>query len=74
VSLGVAFPLGMRMAERYVPEFTPFLWGINGATSVVASVLVVVISLVGGIAMAMIVGIVAYVCALCAAFAVRYLR
>jgi len=74
VSLGVAFPLGMRMAERYVPEFTPFLWGINGATSVVASVLVVVISLVGGIAMAMIVGIVAYVCAPCAAFAVRYLR
>ncbi len=43
--MGMAFPLGMKAAAGFSPEVTPWLWGINGATSVCASVLAVVIAL-----------------------------
>ena len=48
--MGMAFPLGMRLASKRSPALTPWLWGINGATSVCASVLAVVIALSWGIA------------------------
>jgi len=47
--MGMAFPLGMKSASENEPDLTPWLWGINGATSVCASVLAVVISLYAGI-------------------------
>ncbi len=37
--MGMAFPLGMKAASENEPNLTPWLWGINGATSVCASVL-----------------------------------
>jgi len=43
-TMGMAFPLSMRMANRVAPSLTAWLWGINGATSVWASILAVVIS------------------------------
>jgi hypothetical protein len=51
-SMGMAFPLGMKVAAEREPELTPWLWGINGATSVCASVLAVIISLYAGISAA----------------------
>lgn len=50
--MGMAFPLGMNCASSGGPALTPWLWGINGATSVCASVLAVVISLYAGISAA----------------------
>jgi hypothetical protein len=50
--MGMAFPLGMRVAGRRRRELTPWLWGINGATSVVASVLAVIIAMGFGISVA----------------------
>lgn len=47
--MGMAFPLGMKIASRQASSLTPWLWGINGATSVCASVLAVAISLNLGI-------------------------
>jgi hypothetical protein len=47
--MGMAFPLGMKSASENEPDLTPWLWGINGAASVCASVLAVVISLYAGI-------------------------
>jgi len=47
--MGMAFPLGMKIAGFESPAMTPWLWGINGATSVCASVLAVVLSLSSGI-------------------------
>ena len=47
--MGMAFPIGMKMASTRSASLTPWLWGINGATSVCASVLAVVISLSFGI-------------------------
>lgn len=49
LGLGMAFPLGMRVAQRSVPRLTPWLWGVNGAASVSGSVLAVVVALGAGI-------------------------
>ncbi|HEU5319994.1 MAG TPA: hypothetical protein VFX28_04280, partial [Methylomirabilota bacterium] len=46
--MGLAFPLGMRLAAGDSPALTPWLWGINGAASVFASVLAVAIALAAG--------------------------
>ena len=47
--MGMAFPLGMKIASARTKSLTPWLWGINGATSVCASVLAVAIALNSGI-------------------------
>jgi len=61
--MGTAFPLGMRLASTSAPALTPWLWGINGATSVGASVLAVVIALNAGIAASFWTGVACYVAA-----------
>ncbi len=47
--MGMAFPLGMKIASSRSEYVTPWLWGINGATSVCASVFAVAIALSAGI-------------------------
>ncbi len=58
--MGMAFPLGMRIASLKSATLTPWLWGINGSTSVCASVLAVVIALSKGITASFWVGFVCY--------------
>ena len=62
--MGMAFPLGMRLAIRRAPHLAPWLWGVNGAASVCASVLAVVIAIGAGISAAFWTGVVCYVVAL----------
>ena len=70
--LGMAFPLGMRLAMRMRPQLAPWLWGVNGATSVLASVLAVVIAMLAGISVSFWTGVASYLLALTAfAFAGR---
>jgi predicted membrane-bound spermidine synthase len=47
--MGFAFPAGMMLVERLSGEPTPWFWGINGATGVLASVLAVMVSMTFGI-------------------------
>jgi MFS family permease len=47
--MGFAFPTGMLLVENVDREPTPWFWGINGATGVLASVLAVVIGMSFGI-------------------------
>lgn len=61
--MGAAFPLGMRLASSRSPALTPWLWGVNGAMSVCASVFAVAISLTGGISATLWVGFACYVVA-----------
>jgi len=49
VFMGTAFPLGMKLAASTSESLTPWLWGVNGAMSVLASVVAVVIALTWGI-------------------------
>jgi hypothetical protein len=62
--MGMAFPLGMRIALKRSPELAPWLWGVNGATSVLASVLAMCISLEWGISVTFAFGCFFYVVAI----------
>jgi hypothetical protein len=50
--MGMAFPVGMKFAASRARELTPWFWGLNGAASVVASVLSVCIALTWSISTA----------------------
>jgi hypothetical protein len=67
--LGMAFPLGMTVASAgrgRAAALTPWLWGLNGAASVVASVLSVCIALAWSISAAFWTGCAVYLMALAA--------
>ena len=49
-ALGTALPQGMTAARVKVPALTPWLWSLNGAASVIGSVLGVILILEFGIA------------------------
>jgi hypothetical protein len=63
VVMGMPFTMGMRRAEQLAATLSPWLWGINGAMSVCASVLAVVIALSLGIGASYWVGLACYVVA-----------
>jgi hypothetical protein len=64
--MGMAFPIGMRRALRDSPSIAPWLWGVNGAASVCASVLAIVIAIGTGISAAFWAGVACYATALAA--------
>jgi predicted membrane-bound spermidine synthase len=64
--MGMAFPLGITLASERAPGLTPWLWGLNGAGSVLASVLAVCIALTWSISAAFWCGWAVYLVALLA--------
>jgi hypothetical protein len=58
--MGMAFPLGMRLALASRRDLGPWLWGVNGAMSVLASVLAVVIAMAFGISVSFWSGVASY--------------
>jgi hypothetical protein len=64
--MGMCFPMGMKAAAGQSEDITAWLWGINGAMSVVASVLSVVIAMSFGISVAWWTGVGCYGVALLA--------
>ena len=58
--LGFAFPTGMRLVEAVDSQPTPWFWGINGATGVLASVLGVMFSMALGINVTMVLAAACY--------------
>ena len=61
--MGMAFPMAMKMAEARRPSLMAWLWGINGAASICAAVLAVVISSSRGISVAWWTGVATYIVA-----------
>ena len=59
----MAFPLGMRLAMTSRPRLAPWLWGVNGAMSVLASVLAVAIAIAFGISASFWTGVASYLLA-----------
>jgi hypothetical protein len=68
--MGMPFSIGMAAAGRNVEAPTAFMWGINGAMSVVASVFAVLIAMFFGINAAFFTGALAYVTAGVAIFVI----
>ena len=69
--MGFGFPTGMRLATQVSEKPTPWLWGVNGAAGVLASVIAIIISIAYGIDTTMLVAAGSYACltlsaALCA--------
>jgi len=63
--MGMAFPLGIKKAQCADPAApTAWYWGINGAFSVISSVLAVVVAVFWGVTATLMVGVVAYIVAL----------
>ena len=73
LAMGMPFPIGMKVVSAWPDAPTPLFWGINGATSVCASVLAVAIALSWGISAAFWVGCICY-CAAAAGLAVALMR
>jgi hypothetical protein len=68
--MGMAFPRGMRYAREDDAAPAAWYWGINGAFSVISSVLAVVVAIFWGVTATLLVGLVAYLIA----FAALYCR
>jgi len=58
--LGMAYPLGITVLRRFGEELVPWAWGLNGALSVVASVLATFIGSRIGFSAALLTGVAAY--------------
>ena len=48
-ALGMCFPIGMRLVGRHSDRITAWMWGVNGASGVIASILAVMGSMWLGI-------------------------
>jgi hypothetical protein len=72
--MGMPFAIGMRAASARPGAPTAFLWGINGATSVCASVVGVVLAVFFGISTAYWAGLAAYAMAAASLIAVTRRR
>jgi hypothetical protein len=58
--MGSALPLGMQLAAKHSTKITPWLWGVNGATSICGSVLAMVVALSAGIQLTYLSGMICY--------------
>lgn len=71
---GFAFPTGLRLAAEIDARPTPWFWGINGATGVLASVLGVIVSISFGINVTILLAAACYLLLIPAGFALLALR
>jgi hypothetical protein len=61
--MGMPFPLGMRWAGTHRPGVVPWLWGINGVTSVLGSALAIALAMHVGFRLSLLAAGVLYVLA-----------
>ena len=64
--MGMPFPTGLSLLNRKVSDFAPWFWGINGAASVVSSVIATAISIFYGISATFFTGLFCYLAAFAA--------
>ena len=62
--MGVPFPKGIEIIGRLAPDLVPWAWGINGCTSVLASILSAMLAISFGFSRVLVGGSLAYVAAL----------
>ena len=60
VPMGMCFPLGLRLFREYSSECLPWMWGVNGATGVLASGFAVVISMGSSINTSLLIAVACY--------------
>ena len=60
VLMGIPFPKGIMWLERTSPDLIPWAWGVNGAVSVIASVLAALVALSAGFTVVLVAGAACY--------------
>jgi hypothetical protein len=60
ILMGMPFPKGIAWLERVSSDLIPWAWGVNGAVSVIASVLAALIALSAGFTVVLIAGALCY--------------
>lgn len=60
VVLGIPFATGLNFIEKITPRFIPWAWGINGLTSVLASILAIVMAMHIGFTAVLALGAIVY--------------
>lgn len=58
--MGIPFASGLSYLERVNPRFVPWAWGINGLTSVMASILAIILAMRYGFNLVVVIGGVVY--------------
>jgi hypothetical protein len=58
--MGIPFPAGLRRLGAESPDLIPWVWAVNGAASVVASVLAALLALSFGFRLVLLVGAACY--------------
>jgi hypothetical protein len=58
--MGMPFPLGLKRLRNRTPFYVPWAWGVNGAASVIASVLAALLTLSFGFRVVLVVGAACY--------------
>jgi hypothetical protein len=58
--MGMPFPLGLRLLKAFAPEEVPMAWAVNGAFSVVGSVLAMALATAAGFTLTILVGCLLY--------------
>jgi hypothetical protein len=61
--MGIPFPSGLRAAGQIHPSLVPWAWALNGAGSVVAPVIAMIVAIAGGFTLAQLLGTTAYLLA-----------
>jgi spermidine synthase/MFS family permease len=61
LQIGVPFATGLRYLENYYPRFIPWAWGVNGLTSVMASILAILIAMRTGFTAVIVLGSLTYI-------------
>jgi len=64
VTMGMPFPLGLIVIEKTGSDIVPWVWAVNGSTSVMASVLAAILVLTYGFSVVLFLGAVMYTGAL----------
>jgi len=70
ILMGAPLPIGIRWLERTAPELIPWAWAINGAMSVVTSVLAMLTALSVGFTVVLLAGAACYGVAMAATYGV----
>jgi hypothetical protein len=61
--LGIPFPLGIRALHANAPGLVPWAWAINGAASVAAPVIAMILAVSSGFSTALYLGVGCYLVA-----------
>jgi hypothetical protein len=72
--MGFPFPVGLSLTSALYKEHTPWFWAINGAASVMSSVLSICISITWGFTVTLLAGLLCYLVAFAALLALSSMR